>query len=244
MEGRDKSARTRWIGALVGAVVLAGLLAALSTAVINGFRGGAQPQDVLRRTPTATRTRFPTNTPTITDTPTKTDTPTNTPTHTPSPTPFATKDLTLLGNTVMIGGSTGSDFLKTGATTYIPMFDGAVSGFFNEVGHVTLPGVITHLVIRLYDGQHLDSNYSYIFTIVKNGQKTDVSCSIPSKGKGDSCTDGDKDDCLFVGPQDLIAVQAVPKSRNVGAGDAPVQMSWVAKLDLYGSNAASPCSPL
>src|ERR1700674_5489539 len=209
MEGKDGSARTRWIGALVGAVVLAGLLAGLSTAVINGFSGGAQPQDVVRRTATPTRTRTPTNTPTITNTPTKTDTPTNTPTPTETPTPFPTKIVASLGNTVMIGGSTGSAFLKTGGATFIPMFDGGVCGFFNEVGHVALPGTITHLTVHLYQGQSLDSGTPYIFSISVNGHETGQSCVIPSKGKGDSCTDGAKvAHCIQVGPQDLIAIEA------------------------------------
>jgi hypothetical protein len=211
------------------------LLAALTTAVISGYSSGSQ--DVIRITSTPTNTGTPlppTITPSITNTPTKTNTPTETRTPTETPTPFATKDLELIGNTVMIGGSSGFNVLKQSGKTYIPLFDGTTSGFFNEIGHLTLPGAITHLAVALGDGETLESNTAYTFSLVVNGQKTNIiSCVIPSKGKGNFCQDGDKDnDCVEVGKQDRIAIQADPKFAGV---HPPVHVSWVAKLDLYGS---------
>jgi hypothetical protein len=241
MNDHDKATRNRWIGGLVGAVVLAGLLAALTTAVISGYTGSSGSRDVVRRTSTPTKTNTPgptptdTNTPTITNTPTKTNTPQATSTPTETPTPFPTKSRQGLFDTVMIGGSSGFNVLKTcpGCKTYIPLFDGTTSGFFNEIGHLTLPGAITHLAVALGDGESLSSTTPYTFSLVVNGQKTNtISCVIPSKGKGNFCQDGDKGDCVEVGKQDRIAIQADAKFKGY---NPQVHMSWVAKLDLFGS---------
>lgn len=236
MEGRDGSSRARLMGGIAGAIVLAGLLAALSTAVINGFTSSVQPQDILRRTPTPTNTGTATRTPTITRTPTNTSTSTPSRTPTSTVTPFTPKSANELLDTVMIGGSTGSTFLSFFNVSYVPMFDGAVGGTAGSVEHLTLPGTIRHLEVLL--DRNLLSNESYRVTIVKNGQPSDVTCDLPTK-KADFCTDSNKNHCLDAGKQDQIAVQVVPLTQASGsqvAGDPNgPRMSWVAKLDLFAT---------
>jgi len=235
MEGRDGS-RTRWIGALTGAVVLAGMLAALTTAVISGYTGSGSHDSIVRRTPTPTRTPTATRTPTITLTPTETftATPSKTPTQTPTPnTPKAQSEVLY---TTMIGGSTGSSFLNDFTNSYVPMFDGTVAlGSPASVQHLTLPGAITHLEVLL---DHPLSSGSFAFTLVRNGNKTSLTCTVPSK-KGDYCETGNKNICVEVNKQDQIAIQSDPSGSifdtNAGAaGFSSFRMSWVAKLDLYG----------
>jgi hypothetical protein len=115
------------------------------------------------------------------------------------------------------------------------------------VGHVVLPGAITHLTVQL--SGDVDAAHGYIFTISLNGKKTSVVCTVPSKGKGDFCEAGDKEgDCVEARHQDNLAVQAVPLGNSVtgqaaGNGKTEVRMSWMAKLSLYGGcplNAQSP----
>lgn len=240
MNERRLPSSTKWIPAAVGAVVLAGLFAALSTAVINGFSNGPQPQDVLRRTPTPTFTgtaTVPTNTPTITNTPTDTSTPTPSRTPTSTPTPFVGKNRAGLNFTVMLGGSTGFGSLNNPGTTYVPLYDGATGSSATGIQHLTLPGAITHLSVLLDDPLQQGA---FLFTLVVNGQEADLSCTIPSK-KGDFCVDADKGaDCVEVGKQDQIAIKAVAKGAvfdGVAGGGSSLpssRMSWVAKLDLYG----------
>lgn len=221
--------------AIIGAILLVAGLAALSAFFANHY----SQADVLRRTPTPTFTRTATvltSTPTNTLTPTDTRTPTNTPTQTSTPTPFIGKsrdeDLLL---TTMIGGSTGSSFLNPLIPElYVPMFDGGLSNLFGDVQHLTFPGAITHLEVVLDDD--LGPGQRYVFTLVVNGQSppgvTPLTCRIPSK-KGNFCADGDKGHCIEVGKQDQIAVHAEP-GGDFGGQLAP-RMSWVAKLDLFGS---------
>jgi hypothetical protein len=221
--------------AIVTAIGLVVGLAALSAFCANHY----SQADALRRTPTPTFTRtatVPTSTATETFTPAP---PTNTlvpPTQTSTPTPFIGKsrdeDLVF---TTMIGGSTGASFLNPlFSELYVPMFDGALSNLFGDVQHLTFPGAITHLEVVLDDD--LGPGQQYLFTLVVNGQTpqgvTPISCRIPSK-KGNFCADGDKGHCIEVGKQDQIAVHAEP-SGNFGGQHAP-RMSWVAKLDLFGT---------
>jgi hypothetical protein len=125
----------------------------------------------------------------------------------------------------------------------MPLFDGGVFSTFGQAGHVVFPGAISHLTVRLGYGEFLSEDTPYTFTLWVNGDPAfDVSCVIPSKGKGEFCEDGAKpfDNCFEVGPQDLIAVQAQPKFKThsgEAAGDPftlSPHASWVAKLDLYG----------
>src|ERR1700694_1538937 len=176
MSERDRTSLRKWLRPLAAAVVLGALLAAAAGTVFSSF-AQTSPQDVLRRTPTPTRTRTVTNTPTITNTPTKTNTPTNTPTPTSSPTPFATKDRGVLGDTVIIGGSTGSQLLSTCCLTYVPMFDGGAGSSFGGVGHVVLPGAITHLSVQL--DHPAGGGLEFTFSISINGKKSHVSCTTP-----------------------------------------------------------------
>jgi hypothetical protein len=236
-----KSTRTR---AIAGAVALVTVLVVL-TAVFAGRYGQA---DTVRRTPTPLP---PTNTPTITETPTVTLTPTDTPTPTQTPTPFPTKDVALLGNTVMVGGSTGTEFLATGDLTVIPLFGGGVD-FSPFAGGVLVPGALTHLTVRLYDGQFVTDDNPYVFIVLIEDQPFPIGCVIPSKGKGNFCEDGDKDfGCVEIGPQDTVAVVAFPAGAIGGQvagtnGGSPVQASWVAKLDIGGtcSGQILPCGTL
>jgi hypothetical protein len=229
----------KWMRAIGAALVLVGVLAVVS-AVFAGRSGQA---DVIRRTPTPSFTPSPSNTPTDTDTPTSTETPPVPATATFTPTPQTPKNPG--SNAVIIGGSTGSAFLSTSGTSFVPLFDGA-GGSFGPIGHLALPGRLTHLEVLLDPG--LTQGESFVFTLVVNGQKQQlifnnlqsVSCTIPSK-KADFCADGDKNsDCVEVGPQDRIAVQVVPQGTFLagqaagGNGAAHIRMSWVAKLDLYG----------
>ena len=234
MPSFDWTSLKRWVGPAAGALALAGLLAALSTAVLGAFDNGAQAPEVIHRT---ARPETPTRTPTLSPTPTITLTPSQTSTPTQTPTPFPEKDPAELGNTVIIGGSTGSESLDPHGVSYVPLFDGGVSGSFAGAGHVVLPGALTHLSVRL-TGDVLAGD-AYEFTIVLNGKKTSVRCEVPSKGKGDFCESGDKEgDCADVRHQSNVAVQAVPLGNSTGQaagnGKAHVQMSWMAKLDLYG----------
>jgi hypothetical protein len=119
------------------------------------------------------------------------------------------------------------------------MFDAGV-GTFGEQGHVIFPGAITHLTIHL--STPLTSINAYNFFISLNGKFTNVDCFIPAKGKGDFCEDGRKvTNCVEVSPQDRIAVAAIPFQTDLsgqaagGPSQPNVRMSWVAKLDLYGS---------
>ena len=231
MERFDRMSLKKWMGLAAGALALAGLLAVLSTAVLGAFEDGAQAPEVIHRT---ARPATATRTPTISPTPTITLTPSETPTPTMTPTPFPPKDPLELGNTVMIGGSTGDETLSPFGVNYVAMFDGAVSTSFSEVAHVVLPGAITHLTVKL------DQNISdeYIFALTTNGGGSLMSCIIPAKGKGDFCEAGDKDRCIEVGPQDVIAVlvaQSGSGGQVAGKSQTPVRMSWVAKLDLYGT---------
>jgi hypothetical protein len=213
----------KWMRAIGAALLLVAALAAVTTI----FAGRSGQADVVRRTPTPSFTPTPSNTPTDTDTPTSTNTPTFTKTPTFTPTPQTPKDREDLFETVIIGGSTGFDYLGPG-TSYVPLFDGGVSRL-SPIRHVTLPGAITHLEVQLDHALNPDEGFSFHISV--NGIKSDVRCGIPSK-KGDFCADGDKDShCVEVGPQDLIAVQAVTQGRVGGL----YRMSWVAKLDLYGS---------
>jgi hypothetical protein len=235
MERFDRMSLKKWMGPAAGALALAGLLAVLSTAVLGAFEDGAQAPEVIHRT---ARPATETRTPTVTLTPTITLTPSETPTPTLTPTPFPTKDVAEIGNTVLIGGSTGDEFLSTSGVSYVPMFDGGVSGSFAGAGHVVLPGAITHLTVRLTSP--VDAEDGFIFSISINGKKSNVTCTVPAKGKGDFCEAGDKvGDCVEAGPQDTMAVQVVPSGtfggQSAGSpGLYDVQMSWSAKLDLYG----------
>jgi len=144
----------------------------------------------------------------------------------------------------MIGGSTGDETLDPTGVIYMPLFDGGAFATFGEAAHVVLPGAISHLTVRLGNGEFLSDETPYTFTLWVNGNPAfDLSCEIPSKGKGEFCEDGDKPfyNCLNVGPQDVIAVHVAPgfKTHESGesAGGGPTlspHASWVAKLDLYG----------
>lgn len=233
MSSYGRESLRKWLRPLATAVALAALLAAVSAGIISGF--SSSRQDVLRRTPTPPP---PTRTPTIPNTPTDTLTPTDTRTPTNTPTPFATKDPDGLSDTVIIGGSTGSGFLEPCCVSYVPLFDGGFDSSLGGAGHVVLPGAITHLSVRL--DSSLSPGDAYTFSLVVKGEKTNVSCTIPAKGKGDFCEAGDKFNCAEVTDQAAIAIQAAPKFKSPGgsqAGDGggQVRMSWVAKLDLYGT---------
>jgi len=239
MNSFDRMSLKRWMAPVAAALALAGLLAALSTAVISGFSDGQAPEVIHRTARPFTTTRTPTITltPSMTLTPSETPTPTFTLTPSQTPTPFPTKDITEIGNTVMIGGSTGDETIDpfSNFNHFVPMFDGKVGSSFDEVAHVTLPGAITHLTVKL------DRTASELltFAIVSGSFSTVVQCFIPAKGKGDFCEAGDKGQCLEVRPQDRIAVLAAPaggggQPAGIGNGTTPYRMSWVAKLELYG----------
>jgi hypothetical protein len=183
-------------------------------------------------TGTATNTFTPTNTPTITNTPTSTLTPTQTPTFIPK----------LQGDPnwpkAIIGGGTGTAYLSSNNTRYVPLFN---TGVFSDVQEAQqyLPssGAVTHFFV------HIDGNAApgdYLFVLMRGQVSSDLSCTIPSGSM--SCWD--RSDCVeYHSPglglpggvpagvgegagvsvkPDLISVEANPK------GASAVRMSWTA----------------
>ena len=104
---------------------------------------------------------------------------------------------------------------------------------------------MSHLQV-LIDGTVFSPD-SITFTVLRNGSTTGVTCTIPSKGKGDFCEAGDKNQCVLFDAQDSIAIQADPSGSffpfqsgsTAGFGSGP-RMSWVAKLDMF----ATSCVPV